>query len=46
MEIEAEITTKSETRIISTLDWKDPLYLQKPGKCEKKIAIKVIVIKS
>ena len=34
IEIEAEIKSHGESKTISTLDWKNPLYFKKPGTCE------------
>ena len=34
IEIEAEIKSYGESKTISTLDWKNPLYFKKPGTCE------------
>ena len=34
MEISVEIKSHGETRTISTRDWKEPLYMRKPGTCK------------
>ena len=34
MIITAEIKSNDEIKTISTLDWKDPLYMKKPGSCK------------
>ena len=37
MEITAEIKSNSETKTFSTRDWKEPLYLKKPGTCKRRL---------
>ena len=39
MVITAEIKSNGEIKTISTLDWKDPLYMKRPGTCKCVISV-------